>query len=62
MSRTYPEMVPYLKGTHHTLESWRPTRDEDGWKYTMCEMLAKYRVNPIWQEHEGAPEFVKPVP
>eukprot|EP00957_Ditylum_brightwellii_P093839 7145986-Ditylum_brightwellii.AAC.2 len=24
-------------------------------------MLAKYGVVPIWHEHEGAPEFVKPV-
>ncbi len=25
-------MVPYLKGIHHTLESWRFGRDADGWK------------------------------
>eukprot|EP00957_Ditylum_brightwellii_P211662 15366441-Ditylum_brightwellii.AAC.2 len=61
-SRRYPELVPYLKGIHHILESWRPTRDEDGWKYTLQELLAKYGIDPIWQEHEGAPEFAESVP
>jgi hypothetical protein len=25
-------MVPYLKGVHHTLNSWRSGSDADGWK------------------------------
>ena len=29
---TYPMLVPYFKGIHLTLESWRDHRDEDGWK------------------------------
>ena len=33
LARTYPGMVPFLKGMHHTLETWRGGRDEDGWKY-----------------------------
>lgn len=32
VTRTYPAMVPYLKGFHLTIESWRGGRDEDGWK------------------------------
>ena len=28
----YPMLVPYFKGIHLTLESWRDHRDEDGWK------------------------------
>jgi hypothetical protein len=32
VSRTYPVMVPYLKGIHLTLDSWRPNRDQEGWK------------------------------
>jgi hypothetical protein len=32
VTRTYGAMVPYLKGVHHTLDSWRPGRDLDGWK------------------------------
>ena len=37
MARTYPMMVPYLKGIHHTLESWRIGRDEDGWKFSRAQ-------------------------
>jgi hypothetical protein len=33
VARTYGAMVPYLKGLHLTLDSWRPDRDEDGWRY-----------------------------
>jgi hypothetical protein len=33
VTRTYGAMVPYLKGVHHTLDSWRPERDVDGWKF-----------------------------
>ena len=32
ISRTFTQAIPYLKGIHHTLESWRMGRDEDGWK------------------------------
>jgi hypothetical protein len=31
VTRTYISMVPYLKGIHLTLDSWRKGRDEDGW-------------------------------
>jgi hypothetical protein len=33
IAQTYLMMVPYLKGIHHTLESWHIGRDEDGWKF-----------------------------
>lgn len=32
LAGTYPNIRPRLKGIHHTLESWRGNRDEDGWK------------------------------
>ena len=32
LSRTYTSIVPYLKGIHLTLDSWREGRDLDGWK------------------------------
>jgi hypothetical protein len=32
VTRTYPAMVPYLKGIHLTLDGWRDGRDADGWK------------------------------
>lgn len=31
LTRSYPAMVPYLKGFHLTIEMWRGDRDEDGW-------------------------------
>ena len=32
VTRTYRSLVPYLKGIHHTLDSWRKEKDEDGCK------------------------------
>jgi hypothetical protein len=32
VTRTFPAMVPYLKGIHATLNMWRGGRDDDGWK------------------------------
>ena len=32
VTRTYPAMVPYMKGFHNTIDSWRANRDDDGWK------------------------------
>jgi hypothetical protein len=31
VARTYPTMVPYLKGIHLTLDAWRVNRGDDGW-------------------------------
>ena len=32
VTQAYPCMVPYLKGIHLSLETWRGGRDEEGWK------------------------------
>ena len=32
VTRTYPAMIPYLKGFHLTIEMWWSGRDSDGWK------------------------------
>ena len=32
VTRTYPAMVPYLKGFHLTIETWRGGRDGEGYK------------------------------
>jgi len=32
LGRSYPSIVPYLKGVHLTIDSWRKHRDTDGWK------------------------------
>jgi hypothetical protein len=31
VARTYTALVPYLKGIHLTLDSWRVNRADDGW-------------------------------
>ena len=35
--RTYPWLNPYIKGLHLTVDSWRPGRAEDGFKWTAKE-------------------------
>lgn len=30
--RTYPALVPYIKGMHLTLDGWQKGRDDEGWK------------------------------
>eukprot|EP00978_Attheya_sp_CCMP212_P016480 scaffold43205_cov34-Attheya_sp.AAC.2 len=41
VSRTYPNsIVPFLKGIHLLLDSWRDNRNDEGWKLTSAEMRA----------------------
>jgi len=75
VSQVYISMKPYLRGIHMTLDSWRPNRDEDGWKVMRkTEGLADF-AEALGQE-EGAelnldiadevqdkpPDRVKPAP
>jgi hypothetical protein len=32
VTRTYKPMAPFLLGFHLTIDSWRPGRDEEGWR------------------------------
>jgi len=62
LSRTYPSLVPYLKGIHLTLDSWRPNRDEEGWKLPSSCLTPSLdqdlkRCNPV-----EPPTTVLPVP
>jgi hypothetical protein len=59
VTHTYPEMVPYLKGIHQTLETLRPNRDKVGWKNK-----APMVKNPLVAEAHaaGPPKFVKAAP
>jgi hypothetical protein len=58
LSRTYPSLVPYLKGVHLTLDSWRPNRDSAGWKLRDYQHLAQFpEVIPV-----SAPSAVRAVP
>ena len=52
-------MVPYLKGLHLTLDSWRPNRDEDGWR---AKENREPEVGSLIGTMDRAPRFVKVVP
>jgi len=57
-------MCPYLKGIHHTLNSWRMERDQDGWKLERIDMmlyLASKEGEVKVSEDIVAPEDVFPV-
>jgi hypothetical protein len=61
VSLTYTGMVPYLKGIHLTLDSWRNNRDDDGWKLTSSSdeyVESKFMVF----EEEIPPPTVQPMP
>ena len=61
VSLTCDIMVPYLKGIHLTLESWRQDRDEEGWR--LPEKDRRKRVRE-WREKasEIPPEYLAKVP
>jgi hypothetical protein len=59
VTRTYPTMMPYLKGFHLTIEMWRGGRDAEGWKtqnnvdddFTICRTTAN---QPEDEDEAGA--------
>jgi hypothetical protein len=66
VAQAYPSLVPYLKGIHLTLDSWRSGRNEDGWKRTRAEM-EHLRRNGCPEEamkalSDEATRLVMPVP
>jgi hypothetical protein len=73
LTMTFASLVPFLKGIHLTLDSWRVGRKEDGWKMTNSEwrlsMQHQAEQGDVDQQelaylmaHEGAPKTVRPVP
>jgi hypothetical protein len=62
VTRTYPSMVPYLKGSHQTLDIWRPNRDEDGWKCSTKDIARKRRKWALGQERAEPPSRVRAAP
>jgi len=58
VSMTYTSLIPYLKGIYLTLNSWRPDRDEQGWR----EAQAVPRVNNEKYKREKPPKWVNVVP
>ena len=69
VSLTYPTMRVYLKGFYLTMNSWRPFRDEHGWKLSGRANAAFLNAADKDFQHVGetvdddeAPEFVTAVP
>jgi len=59
LSRTYTDMVPYLKGIHLTLDSWRAGRDYAGWKLTGRALVAAVAEGKVTMEQpDEAPKMV----
>lgn len=65
VTRTYPCMVPYLKGIHLTLDGWRKFRDEDGWKLSPQRVRELEKSMKIQVHHASTddhpPKRVTPV-
>jgi hypothetical protein len=55
-------MVPHSKGTHQTLDIWRPNRDEDGWKLPTKDITRKRRKWALGQERAEPPSRVRVAP
>jgi hypothetical protein len=56
VARTYTTMLPYLKGVHLTIDSWRAHRDEEGWRISDDRGVSREEAS------DTAPERVKAVP
>lgn len=59
VTRTYPALVPFLKGIHLTLDSWRGNRDAEGWKL-MGELAAHHGTTVL--AYDKHPAKVRAVP
>ena len=70
ISMIYPSLTLYVKSFHLTLESWRPDRDNEGWKLPVNDWLRlKQHMHDkgdfsfdIPLDYTNAPEMVKVVP
>ncbi len=62
LSRTYPSLVPYLKGIHLTLDSWRPNRDSEGWKLPSSSLPLELERDLDLCRPVEPPTVVHPVP
>lgn len=63
LQHTYPCITPFLKGLHLTIDSWRPGRDQDGWRvHTQSPLDADMELEWLTLDATNAPEFVTAVP
>jgi hypothetical protein len=65
VTRTYPAMIPYLKGFHLTIEMWRGGRDSDGWKLKDANddwLDNEERINTPGIDHAPRDGFTRAAP
>lgn len=63
ITRTYRELIPYLKGLHLTIDGWRDNRDDDGWRMATAYSRGKnFGENQEERLPRDFPETVVPVP
>ena len=49
VSRTYRPMIPYLRGLHKSIDSWRPFRDKEGWKLSEAQIQMEIENGKTWK-------------
>jgi len=67
LTMTYPILIPYLKGLHLTVDSWRPGRNDEGWRMAQAAFDAARaargdELDDVIPVEPNAPDFVTPVP
>jgi hypothetical protein len=53
VERTYKPMAPFLLGFHLPIDSWRPGRDEEGWRLRQAEVEASLESDNERDTEEG---------
>jgi hypothetical protein len=64
--QTYTSLTSYLIGFHMTIDSWRPGRDDKGWRMSQVLWQQMQKDDEEWSQEEVAKEdipiLVKAVP
>ena len=60
--QTYKNMTPYLNGLHMTIDSWRPNRDEEGWRKAKETLVVHEAEWSMPFDKVDGPTLVKGVP
>lgn len=50
VSRTYPSIIPYLKGFYNTLNGWRIDKCAEGWKIGRTEWMELIAGDVLFDE------------
>ena len=63
VSQTYPSLVPYLKGLHATIDSWRYGRTRSGFKMSPNNISTDHELDAVkWEDKLGMTKLSKSQP